>query len=55
MAYLITATAVPSLPTAMPRESLQALLLNACALCPPAVVDRYMQRVSDVLGPTRMH
>lgn len=50
MAYLITATAVPSLPNAMPCESPQAFLVNACALCPAAVMRRYMQRVSDVLG-----
>lgn len=55
LAYAITASLAPILPSPIGRQALQALLLNACSLSPASHQERLMRKTADALAPGRRH
>lgn len=55
LAYSITASLAPNLQSPMSRPAVEALLLNACALCPPPHHVHLMQKTADLLERIRPH
>lgn len=55
LAYAITASLSPNLPSPIDRQALQALLLNACSLSPTPHQERLVRKTADALAPGRRH